>query len=1040
MSVGVDKKSFVISALGIAAVGVVLLVMETRSFRIQAYLLSDLGQQVSYRVESGASQEIHFGASGPYDQRLGYSALPGYIKRLQADSYGVSGQARQSAKLVRIIDIGLFAPYREKTQAGLTILDCRNDPLYTVRYPERVFDDFDAVPRVLVESLLFIENRELLDESRPRRNPAVEWDRFARALFDQLVHAVYPGHEAPGGSTLATQIEKYRHSPQGRTIGAREKLRQMSSASLRAYLDGEETLETRRRIVLDYLNTVPLSARPGRGEVNGLGDALWAWYGRKLPEIGRLLAAGEGGEGEAALLAEKALAYKQALSLMIAQRRPSYYLSGNGDKLEAHVRIYLRLLADAAIISPAMRDAALAQPIVFRAGSAERATASFASRKAANAVRVGLVAQLDVPGLYELDRLDLVARSTLNADLQQAVTARLEALRDPAVAKAAGLIGFRLLDHGDPAKLVYSFTLFERTPGANLVRVQADNFEQPLDINNGSKLDLGSTAKLRTLLSYLSAVSELHGRLGGLSVKELRALPVHREDAITAWAVDYLVKIREKPGEQGVPIELRAMLDASMERRYSASPGERFFTGGGLHHFDNFDPDDNGRIVSVREAVRRSINLPFIRLMRDVVRYTMFAMPSSSPTILDDVADPQRKVYLARFADREGREFLHGFIARYRGLGAEDALQQLLRNKRPTPTRLAVIFRSLEPGADEAEFAAFLRRHLPAADQVKVEAKIEAKVARLYRDYAPDRFNLNDRGYLAGVHPLELWLLGYLRQHPQATTAEIFAASRDERQEAYEWLFKPRKKGAQDARIKVLIEEDAFREIHRGWKRLGYPFDSLVPSYATALGSSADRPGALAELMGILLNDGMRLPTVRVESLLFAAGTPYETELDYRPGAPQRVLPAEVTQVARQVLAEVIENGTAARLKGIFRQADGSPLTVGGKTGTGDHRFETFAKGGALLSSRVVERSGTFVFYLGDRHFGTLTAYVGGPDAADFRFTSSLPVQILKVLAPALEAVTQGAEGAAQACRRPLSRAVMAQLEAPPAGAPPALR
>ena len=49
-------------------------------------------------------------------------------------------------------------------------------------------------------------------------------------------------------------------------------------------------------------------------------------------------------------------------------------------------------------------------------------------------------------------------------------------------------------------------------------------------------------------------------------------------------------------------------------------------------------------------------------------------------------------------------------------ISAEEALQQLLKNKRPTPTRLAVIFRSLEPGADEAEFAAFLRRqHLSSA-------------------------------------------------------------------------------------------------------------------------------------------------------------------------------------------------------------------------------------------------------------------------------------------------------------------------------------
>ena len=67
-------------------------------------------------------------------------------------------------------------------------------------------------------------------------------------------------HDAPGGSTLATQIEKYRHSPEGRTASIPEKFRQMASASLRAYLDGPDTQRARERIVVDYLNTVPLSA------------------------------------------------------------------------------------------------------------------------------------------------------------------------------------------------------------------------------------------------------------------------------------------------------------------------------------------------------------------------------------------------------------------------------------------------------------------------------------------------------------------------------------------------------------------------------------------------------------------------------------------------------------------------------------------------------------------------------------------------------------------------------------------------------------
>ncbi len=42
------------------------------------------------------------------------------------------------------------------------------------------------------------------------------------------------------------------------------------------------------------------------------------------------------------------------------------------------------------------------------------------------------------------------------------------------------------------------------------------------------------------------------------------------------------------------------------------------------------------------------------------------------------------------------------------------------------------------------------------------------------------------------------------------------------------------------------------------------------------------------------------------------------------------------------------------------------------------------------------------MFYLGPRHFGTLTAYVIGPEAASYRFTSGLPVQILKSMGPLL--------------------------------------
>jgi membrane peptidoglycan carboxypeptidase len=266
------------------------------------------------------------------------------------------------------------------------------------------------------------------------------------------------------------------------------------------------------------------------------------------------------------------------------------------------------------------------------------------------------------------------------------------------------------------------------------------------------------------------------------------------------------------------------------------------------------------------------------------------------------------------------------------------------------------------------------------------------------------------------VHPLELWLVGYLRQHPDADLRAVAAASVDARREASRWLFAGRFKHAQQVRIDIIVEVAAFERIAAEWRRLGYPFENLVPSLATAIGSSADRPAALAELMGIVMNDGVRRPTVRIDRLLFAAQTPYETLLQRRVGVGEQVLPAEVAQVVRQTLLRVVASGTARRVKDIYRDADDAVLPVGGKTGTGDHRFQIVGADGSVKSSRVVNRAATFAFYIGDRFYGVATAFVPGAKAARYDFTSALPVQVVKELQPALAPMIAGKEAAAGKC------------------------
>ncbi len=958
---------------------------ESKSFWLQSAILSRIAGELDFTLGTGPSPSIRFPSTGPYDRRLGYTDLPQFIARLDQRDYRVEQQARLSERHLATIGQGIYPIYRERTQAGLVVLDHEGASMFEARFPERIHPDFEAVPGLVVNTLLFIENRELLDPSAAWRNPAIEWDRLLAVMPSALAKLADPTINVSGASTLATQIEKYRHSPFGRTDDVGEKLKQMVSASLRAYLDGPDTSAARRQIVVDYLNSTPLAARAGFGEVNGIGDGLYAWFGSDFEQVNRALR-DHGGTAEQQ--AEKALFYRQVLSLLLAQRRPAHYLVGGRNDLEALADRYLRLLIAAGVIDDALGRVALAQRLQFAAEPPAAAEVPFVDQKAASAIRTELLDLLGVPSLYALDRLDLTAGTSIDLAAQRRLTSELQQLTDPMAARDLGLYGRHLLDpdhSGEP--LIASLTLYERGDGVNYLRVQTDNLNQPFDLNSGAKLDLGSTAKLRTLITYLEIVAALHDRLGGLDSAGRQEAASSATDPLSQWALLYL--------HTAADVSLEAMLEAAMARRYSASPWERFFTGGGVHHFANFNADDNGRVMSVAEAFRHSVNLVFIRMMRDIVKYYQ-AEGAPADAILDDPENPLRASYLTRFADREGTTFLNQFYTEFAGLTPDQVLDRVASEVHPRGTRLAEILRSVRPTADRAAFDAFVSARLPQPPSAH-------DLARLYDEHGPERFNLNDRAYIARVHPLKLWLAAWWQEHAATSRSAMLEASADVRQESYAWLFKTGRKAKQDKRIRILLEEEAFARLHEAWRRLGYPFDHLVPSYATAIGSSADRPEALAELVGILLNDGVWQPAVRVERLHFAQDTPYETVLADQPKPAVRVLAPEIARLVRKAMVDVVENGTAVRLRGAFGDQDGVPIAIGAKTGTGDNRRKTFGPGGRLIDSQAVSRTATVVFFIGDRLFGNITIYVGGSDAEGFNFTSSLPAQLLKGLAPAIQ-------------------------------------
>ena len=966
---------------------------EIRTSSLQAQWLSWYGQHISFAMEPNANPDQHYPKFGPYNDRLGYSYLPFYIKALRADDFTVAAQMRASSTYTELLKHGFYPIYHPKTVSGLTMYGSDGEKIYATAYPKHVFDNFDQIPPLLVDTLLYIENRDLLKDGPLTHNPVVEWNRLFYAVSGYAAHKILHSSNTGGGSTLAIQIEKFRFSPLGQTGNGIEKLRQIGSASLRVYLNGEDTRDARKQIVLDYLNSTPLSARPGFGEINSIGDGLWAWFGIDLNDARTALSLPENDESS---LKAKATVYRAALGLVLSQRRPSYYLQSNRGALDDLIDGTLERLQAANVISADLRRATKAATLHFLPEAPQPADPPYIEQKAVNALRTHLLNLLGIKKLYEIDRLDLSAHTTIDRDAEHQLIEFLKKMSDPEFLKANGLYGFRLLKPtNDPAKIKWSVVLYEHTADSNKIRLQADTIDGPFDMNEGMKLDLGSTAKMRTLVTYLEIIAELHRRYAGLNAEDLQDLAEDSPDALTEWAIEWLTTHPDA--------DLETMLNASMERKYSGSPAEVFFTGSGAHVFHNFERKEDFQIMDLHEAFRESVNLVFVRVMRDIVNYTIAQGAQTKDELLNDVDEPARKEYLERFADQEGTVFLNRYINDYNSLAPAARFEKMVAHGHKGAIAHTVLFRTFYPQADFATYVTFMQTH------VLHEPVPDARLVKLYRDYAVDKYSLADRAYLTGVNPMELWLLSYWQDHPQAQRRELLAASRPVRLASYAWLFRPSLKHAQDTRIRIILEEDAFAHIQKRWARLGYPFDHLVPSFATAIGSSADRPGALAELVGIMLANGRRLPVERFESLEFGAGTPYQTLLKLNQDMqPLQVLDPAITRVMRDVMAEVVDNGTAKRVHGVYHDASGNILPVGGKTGTGDQRYDEFSAGGHLVSSRVVNRTGTFAFYIGDRFFGAITAHVAGDDAADYAFTSALSAQMLRALAPIINPLITG--------------------------------
>ena len=681
------------------------IVAEVRTSHLQSIVLARYAARLTYDIGPGPSSRIVFPGSGPHDRQLGYSHLPEFTRRLLSRGFGIAEQAQMSEATAQLASFGIAPPYREKSSGGLVVRGASGVVMFDARPGKLLFERYEDVPPLVVDSLLFIEDRELLGRETPRHNPAFDGERLSKAWLLYIGRGLGLPLATEGGSTLATQIEKLRHSPGGRTSSLLDKLRQVTGASLKAYRSGPDTRAYRRDIVVDYLNSMPLAALPNRGEVRGLGEGLQAWFGLSFDDVQRSLL-------DRGITEQKVATYKAVLALLCAVREPTRFLVQDRAALERRVDAYTRLLGTTGVLSPELAERVGRSPLRFRTSPPVEGPGRAGARKAVAAVRTELLDLLDTPGLYDLDRLDVEVGSTIDVPLQSAVRRLLTDLRDPEFIAHHALTRKHLLAQGNPADVTYTVLLYEATPEANLLRVHADSLDQPFDLNTGMKMGLGSTAKLRTLAHYLEVLAQLHAEL---TTHEDRS-PLVARDPITAWSRQVI--------ERDPAIGVEDFLRQALEREYPAEPRRVSFAVESPTDSSPTDGTTTGgsepvvqdpvvwyipRSLTLRTALVQSSNRVFVDLMRDLVRYHAARLPYDADAVMTEPDNRLRRRFLEDSADQEAMFVLRRAYRDYQGLTEEEMVRHVLRG-RVSARRAAVLFYAWHGDTDEEKLAAWLDR------------------------------------------------------------------------------------------------------------------------------------------------------------------------------------------------------------------------------------------------------------------------------------------------------------------------------------------
>lgn len=813
-------------------------------------------------------------ALSPMDIQRGEASDQQDSQRLRDMNFSVSGDLGHWDH--SIFGVKLYSLEHPKMQAGLTLKGANGEVIYQAKYPRQVFKDFNDIPELWWRSLLYVENRELLDHQMDDKNVTVELDRLALAVFKRMGKKVGLHTNGPGGSGIIVQLEKLQRSPGGRTADEKAKLRQILTAMVKYYKDKDA-----KQFVVEYFNLVPLASTKLDGEVAGFAEGMEIWFGRDIEKVKTLLKTPDN-QLDTAGLKEKADIYREALALVGAVKMPDSYYNGprkRGAHLSKEDRallghkeldhriddIFIPILRDKAnLITPEFAALTAADKLKFADQSTRHEPANPSPYKYVNNLRIKTQQTMKIGSLYDLERRDVTATVTAIPDLNRAAENICKLIQDPAYAKANGLVGGAegkfLFDERDLPYIKCAMIINSRSDdGRNLSRVLTDNdTASPMNLVSGGRQGMGSTSKYRWgLLPYETSMYKLYNKYHEQTPEQLRArlAQVNFNDNHTRWALNRLLD----PLADNSSFD--KFLDAALERNYSGNPGGT--------PVENFDRKENSWNVSVRKNFHHSVNAAFWRIMRDNVNFVIYEEMGIDQAMFDNKEDPRRDSFLDAHTLTEGSIFLGRAMQEQTGKTAADTVDFLVkRSTARSPEQLAALFRYIYPEKSVAEMKTFIlantaEKYLakladkPSDKTVETVASTgKAKKIRppkvrvdpfdaLYKAFEPGHYDqsartrvnkktgevktypevydLNERRYkIFGntMHPLAFWLAKYRIQHPDASFTEIEKAAQQADgpsgksvfRQSYGWLYAPTKTAAQNRSIFGAIRYKAFND------------------------------------------------------------------------------------------------------------------------------------------------------------------------------------------------------------------------------------